>query len=179
MRTGGITTTRRALLTRTVPVAAALAAGGAAGVTFGGADAASAATATTLGDSTYLTPTGDTTGAADVAAIRNVLASSLSEVVLLPGTFYLNSTITLPADTTLRGCGPATKVQPAPGITGAMFAFAPSEFNFTICDLQIDGGSSTIADNPAVDVFAPGAGSNRWWIENIDVSFCNGWGAEP
>lgn len=170
MPKGIVTTTRRALLTRTAPVAAALAAGSAAGVTFGVSEPASAATATTLGNSTYLTPTGDTSGASDTSAIMGALASSYHEVVLLPGTFYINSTITLPPDSTLRGCGTATKVKPANGVTGAMFAFTSSEYNFTIRDLQIDGSGG-----PAVDVFAPAADSNRWWIENIDANNCNGW----
>lgn len=88
----------------------------------------------------------DSAGRRRAAAIMNALASSFREVVLLPGTFYINSTITLPENCTLRGCGAATRAHPATGITGAMFAFTTPGNNFTIRDLQIDG--STISATP-------------------------------
>jgi hypothetical protein len=170
--------TRRILLARSAGLAAALTAGGAVGTALGRAEPALAGTAMTLGGSTYLTPTGDTTGAADAATISQAL-SSFTEVVLQPGTFYINATITIPGNSTLRGCGTATSVQPAAGISGPMFVFAAGAFNMTARDFQVTGPSTITSSNPAADVFAPGASASRWWILNIDVNYCNGWVLNP
>lgn len=56
----------------------------------------------TLGSTTWLTPSGDTTGAADTTAINNAL-TTYQYVRLLPGVFYTNAPILIPPGTTLEG----------------------------------------------------------------------------
>jgi hypothetical protein len=171
--------TRRFMLTTSAGLLAGAAIGSAAGAAVGSGAPALAA-ATTQGALTYLTPTGDTSGADDYAAIAAGLTGGTA-VVLLPGTFYINQTLTIPGDCSLFGCGPATGLVPAAtGFTGsAMIEFAANSYNFMVKDLAITGPSGTTSSNPAVDVFSPGAGANRWWIEDIDVNFCNGWVLNP
>jgi hypothetical protein len=93
---------RRALLSRS----AGLAAAATAGVTLSTATPAAASTATTFGASIYLTPSGDTTGTTDAAAINDAI-SSYQDVVLLPGTYYIDSPITAASGTTLGSFTPA------------------------------------------------------------------------
>jgi hypothetical protein len=177
--------TRRAMLARSAGIAAAAAAaGGAAGLTLGSGTPAVAA-ATTAGALTYLTPTKDTTGNQDYAAISAALQGGTA-VMLLPGTFYINQTITVPGDATLMGCGPASGLVAVAQDTAsntfggtAMIEFAAGAYNFMVKDMAVGGASNTTSSNPAADVFSPGAGANRWWIENIDVNYCNGWVLNP
>lgn len=60
-------------------------------------------------------PSGDTSGAADTAALAVL---SVGSVLLLPGTYYLNSQITV-AGNTLAGCDMATVIRP--NTTGAPY----------------------------------------------------------
>ncbi len=130
-----------------------------------------------MGGSMFLTPSGDTTGATDAVAISSAFSSGYGEVVLLPGTFYINSTITIPGDCTLSGSGTCTILRPAAGITGPMIEF--SGYNTMARDVQVDGGGSTTSSNPAADVFSPAPGAARWWLQNVDVNYCNGWVLNP
>jgi hypothetical protein len=99
-------TGRRALLARSAGLAAIAAAGGVAGSAFGPVTSAAAATSATFGESIYLTPSGDTTGATDVAAINDAF-SSYVDVVLLPGTYYIDGPITVPSGVTFGSFTPA------------------------------------------------------------------------
>lgn len=51
-----------------------------------------------------LPPTGDTSGAADYAALRKAVSAGL-RVVLAQGTYYMNASLTLPAGTVIDGYG--------------------------------------------------------------------------
>jgi hypothetical protein len=116
--------TRRAMLTRSAGVAAAVAAAGSVGAVVGSADPAEAQTQTTLAAPMYFTapsvsgawptppagtaamvigPSGDPSGNEDATYINDALAAGLA-VQLLPGTFYVNKTIAIPSGGIL--CGP-------------------------------------------------------------------------
>jgi hypothetical protein len=91
---------RRRLLTS---AAAGLALG--AGVVAAGAVVApKAAEAATGGSIVTISPSGDTTGATDAAAINGAL-SGYQGVQLVPGTYYVNKTIEVPAHSVVRGAG--------------------------------------------------------------------------
>jgi hypothetical protein len=93
---------RRSVLTGAVGAAAGVAS---AAAVFGVTTPASAGTAS----STYLTPTGDTTGAQDLAAITAAFASSAA-VTLGPGAFYINGAIDLGLNSWLAGSGMSATV---------------------------------------------------------------------
>lgn len=90
---------RRALLTGGAVGLAAL-----AGTTLGGAQPASAGTATVA----QITPTDDTTGSQDTAAINSALSSGFAW--LGAGTFYINAVISIPHKAALWGVGAETRV---------------------------------------------------------------------
>jgi hypothetical protein len=133
--------------------------------------------ATARGSQLALVPSRDQTGAADSSAITAAFSRGYGEVILLPGTYFLGSPVTIPDDRTLSGCGTGTILVPAKGISGAMVQFGGS--NTMVRDLQVFGGSETTSDNPVADVFAPSSGTIRWWICNVAVSYCNGWVLNP
>lgn len=97
--------------TRTNPARRALLTGGvvglaaAAGSVFGVASPASAATVGV----TWITPTGDTTGNKDAAAINAALSSN-NFAWLSAGTFYVNSVITIMHKQAVWGVGAETRV---------------------------------------------------------------------
>jgi hypothetical protein len=62
----------------------------------------------------FVSPSGDTTGASDSAAILLGLAGNGS-VFLTPGTFYINTTILVDTDQTLAGWGNSTVIRPGSG----------------------------------------------------------------
>jgi hypothetical protein len=122
--------TRRALLTRSAGVAAAVAAGTSAGALLSPADPAEAQSLTTLAAPVYLTapsvsgawptppagtaamvigPSGDQTGQEDCTYLNDALAAGFA-VQLLPGSWYLNAEVAVPWNLQLRGCGPTTAV---------------------------------------------------------------------
>jgi hypothetical protein len=91
---------RRQLLTG---AAAGLAIG--AGVVAAGAVVApGAAEAASGGSMVTISPSGDTTGKTDAAAINGAL-SGYQGVQLVPGTYYVNATIEVPAHSVVRGAG--------------------------------------------------------------------------
>lgn len=87
---------------------------------------ADAATGTPI----WLAPSGDTTGSSDATAISNAVQTvGGAAVYLLPGDYYVNSTIELPAGAFLAGTGNAystqTRVQLVTGVAlKAVFATA-------------------------------------------------------
>jgi hypothetical protein len=83
-----------------------------AGAAFGGAEPASAASSGPI----WISPSGDTSGATDTAAINAVLGGSGGGILgLNPGSFYITS-VTVPTQASsggpwsILGCGSATKV---------------------------------------------------------------------
>jgi hypothetical protein len=93
-------TARRTLLT-----GGAIGLAAAAAATLSGAEPASAAAES----ATWITPTGDATGAKDTTAIQGAL-NSPGFAWLAPGDFYTNATITVPHKATLQGSGPLTRI---------------------------------------------------------------------
>jgi hypothetical protein len=180
--------TRRALITRSAGLAAAVAAAGSAGAVLGSADPAEAQTQTTLAAPVYFTapsvtgawptppaetaamvigPSGDTTGQEDLTYINDALAAGFA-VQLLPGSFYVNGTITIPPGGILCGpyVGPPGKhrssahqspvtIQVVSGVTGLDAVIADTNYLSTssttasgsiiISGVVIDGGSTQAA----------------------------------
>jgi hypothetical protein len=122
--------TRRALLTRSAGVAAAVAAGGSAAAVLSSGDPAEAQSLTTLAAPIYLTapavtgawptppagtaamvigPSGDKTGSEDATYLNDAMTAGFS-VQMLPGNWYLNATVKVQWNLQLRGCGPTTVV---------------------------------------------------------------------
>lgn len=114
----------------------------------------------------YLTPTGDTTGAADLANFNTAVGNlpNGGVIVLAPATFYTNAAWTLPAQTTsgssgggpvcLQGSGPATVLRPVgAAITGISYhrtANYAGQYGLSaqpdtgyIRDITIDGTNAT------------------------------------
>jgi hypothetical protein len=92
-----------------------------------------------------LHPSGDTTGATDLAAINAAIAAA-ANVRLAPGTFYINGTITLASSKTLSGSGrDATTIYCASGSNPAdgMIGYAVGSLsNITISDLTLDANKA-------------------------------------
>jgi hypothetical protein len=172
----GFRLTRRGVIGG-VAVTATAGAAVAAAVSLGGSSSQTPEKATIHGSQLALVPSQDQTGAADSSAINAAFSRGYAEVVLLPGTYYLGTPVTVPNDRTLSGCGTGTILVPAKGISGAMVQFGG--YNTMVRDLQVFGGSESTGANPAADVFAPMGGAIRWWICNVAVSYCNGWVLNP
>jgi hypothetical protein len=83
-----------------------------------------------LGD--IMTPTGDTTGAADYAAIQGRFSLGARTVVLGPGTFYINQPLTIPPYSALIGAPATSQVSQAYG--GATIAVTSGFTGLTISD---------------------------------------------
>ena len=111
-----------------------------------------------------VTPSGDTTGAADTAAITAALgdAGAGGVVALSPGVFYTGGPLTVPSGVALAGTHGAqgsanevgTTLAAASGFTGAaMITFAGSSYEQTIADLNLDAtalpASSTVGISAA------------------------------
>src|SRR5712691_7126509 len=122
-----------------------------------------------------IAPSGDVTGVTDSATINNVLAAGM-HVTLLPGTWSIAGPVVLLAGTTLDRTG--ATVQPGSSWAGAAM------FTWTGGDVTIHGGidyggTAVTANNPAADVFAPGAGATNWTITDVTARNINGWIVNP
>jgi hypothetical protein len=139
------------------------------------ASAAESAEISTAADSAQIStiePSGDTSGATDQQAISAALAAGAA-VQLVPGTYYLNAGLTV--DTMLAGCGPATRLIPV-GFTGPMVTMGSRSM---LSDLQLYGGGTTSADNPATDGISVSAGASQIFVDNITAFYLNGWVLNP
>lgn len=109
-------------------------------------------------------PSGDTTGATDTAVISAALAAG--SVQLTPGTFYLNSQVTV-AGTTLAGSGFATVIRP--NTTGGAYAGA----------LLAAGAKSWITgltvSNSGSDAITVAGGIAEWWLTDLNFASNAGW----
>jgi hypothetical protein len=132
----------------------------------------SAATAADSAEITTIAPSGDTSGATDQEAIGDALAAGQA-VQLVPGTYYLNAGLSV--DTMLAGCGPATRLIPV-GFTGPIVTMGSRTM---LSNLQLYGGSTTAADNPATDGISLSAGASEVFVDNILAYYLNGWVLNP
>jgi hypothetical protein len=140
-----------------------------AGLTVTGLTAASGAASDEI---TTVAPSGDTSGAADEQAISAALAAEQA-VQLVPGTYYLDAGLTV--NTMLAGCGPATRLIPV-GFTGPIVTMGSRSM---LSNLQLYGGSTTTADNPATDGISLSAGASQVFVDNILAYYLNGWILNP
>jgi hypothetical protein len=153
---------RRALLTGGAVGLAAIA----AGATLSGAQPARAGTQTL----SWITPTGDTTGKQDAAAINSALQST-GVAWLGPGSFYINEVIDIPHQGALWGVGPLTQVycvptnpktNPPSGLSGFYMHDTAADGGYTDADLTANSvgsvrdllidGSSAVAGSIGLDI---------------------------
>lgn len=139
---------------------------------------ARAATASSTPDWT-VSPSGDTTGAADQANIQSALADN-GFVQLVAGTYYINAPLELSsANNVLCGAGHFTTViQLASGFSGSIQGITAGIFitnwNCQLLHLSLAGLGSTYAT--AITGIEVMSGSAT--IEDVDVALFSGWGIE-
>jgi hypothetical protein len=95
-------------------------------------------------------------------AVAGVGQSGGGTVVLLPGTYYLTSSIPVYSNTTVDGAGAATILQDTPGAAGSGFtAASDGGANVTVENLTIDGaeGRNTFLSNASGGTDNPFAGA--------------------
>jgi hypothetical protein len=143
-----------------------------------GPDPAMDALRTVLATSTGLAglpPSGDTTGAADPAAVQALLNLG-GHALLRTGTFYIGGSATLALPVTgswLSGAGYGTTLQVVSGFTGPD-VITPGADGCTISDLAIVGASTTIASNPNADAIQL-VGRQHCRIRNVFWQYINGY----
>jgi hypothetical protein len=138
------------------------------------AAATDTAEAAPKGRLSVIPPTGDTSGAADTAAISGALNAG-SSVQLLPGSYYLRAGVTV-SEAMLAGCGPASELIPVRGVAGPLVTLGSHSM---LRDLQFNGGSGSRSDNPAADAISVATGANRIWVDDIYARYINGWVLNP
>ena len=117
---------------------------------------------------------GDTTGATDVAAINALLNTSLGQVTLRPGSYYVDAPIQAGAGATLRGSGAgATTIYFASGFSGTDMITFNGDL-VTLAGFTIAGQSSTYSSNPAANGFTI-AHRNSVTARDVSMDYVNGW----
>lgn len=132
----------------------------------------------TLAGVSLIAPSGDTTGAADTAAINGTLGTTPGAVARLgAGTFNINSDVLLrAAGQRLIGQGEGTTVI-RPVNSGAAFTNAMVNITADKCavrDLSFAGVSGTITTNTAVTAIQVN-GAFETYIDSIFAQYINGW----
>lgn len=113
-----------------------------------------------IGAATGLVPSGDTTGAADRAAIQALL-NLTGRALLSSGTFWIDQTLQITSGTLLQGAGmvattikaknsfAATQVGTNPGMVMICTAGNTAANHIAVTDLTLDGNQANIASVPA------------------------------
>lgn len=126
-----------------------------------------------------LTPSGDTTGVTDSAAINAALAGGAGGCQLAKGTFYVNATLTIDSTQVLAGMGYAAtliqlvaganvdvlKTAGFAGLTGGNTTGGP--FGFVIRDLTIDGGKAGNSSGYGIRIYG-----RDYTMRNVRVRNC-------
>lgn len=145
-------------------------------------DAAGDETTVTIGNGGSLavvTPSGDTTGVLDSAAMNAALAGNTGGCQLVKGTYYVNATLTIDSGQVLAGVGhSATIIQLVAGanvdvlktagfagLTGGNTTGGP--YGFFIRDLTIDGGKAGNASGYGIRSYG-----RDYTIQNVRVRNC-------
>lgn len=123
-------------------------------------------------------PSGDTTGAADSAAINAALTGLPRPLAVLgPGTFYINAPITPQNNTWLQGSGmQSTTIQQGSGF--ASTAMIQAAVSSTVSDLTFKAPSTTTASNAqadAVSITQQGGYVAGVTVRNVQFTNINGW----
>ena len=122
---------------------------------------------------TFVRPSGDTSGATDVTSLGAALAV-YSAVVLLPGAWYLDATVTLSTASTGLVMTPGVVINAAAGITGSLLAITANSCTISgICQLNGLGATNGTALN-GVEI----TGAQHCQIENIYATNLAGYAVE-
>jgi hypothetical protein len=126
---------------------------------------------------TRLAPSGDTTGAADKAAIQAAV-NAFAYVRLLPGLWYINGVVTLPGNVTLEGSGRQnTTILLASGSNSQMLNLNGA--GGRVARMELNGNSSGNTGTSAGIYFAAAASQpNLWVIEDLYVHDTRGNGLD-
>lgn len=124
----------------------------------------------------WIFPSGDTTGLTDTNTLIQTFGTlGVKRVILLPGTFYIQSTVTVPDGCVLEGSGiNVTIVTVAAGLSPGTPMFFASGAYPEICAMTITGINSNITGNPQSDaIFVQGGRTPR--IHDIFFQYVNNW----
>lgn len=124
-----------------------------------------------------VTPSGDTSGAADTAAVQAVLNTGPVLVTLAPGDFYFSTPLAMStARQQLQGSGYATVCYFAAGFTGTALITVTAD-RCTVRDLLIRGISTTISSNPAGNGIQISSAQHTT-VRDVLFQYVNGWGVQ-